>query len=71
VTRLRALFSNREFTLEPLDLNEVAREVIALWSNELHEQRIILRLDLADGLPVVAGDPCGGEGHRVVVSRDH
>src|SRR6185436_61006 len=30
INRLRALFSKREFTLEPLDLNEATREVIAL-----------------------------------------
>ena len=30
ITRLRALFSKKEFTLESLDLNEATREVIAL-----------------------------------------
>ena len=56
VTRLRALFSKREFTLESLDLNEAAREVIALSSNELQRHRIILQSELADDLPVVTGD---------------
>ena len=39
ITRLRALFSKREFTLEPLDLNEATREVIALSSNDLQRNR--------------------------------
>ena len=56
VTRLRALFSRREFTLESLDLNEAAREVIALSSNDLQRNRIILRPELAEDLPVVTGD---------------
>ena len=56
ITRLRALFSKREFTLEPLDLNEATREVIALSSNDLQRNRIILQSELADDLPTVTGD---------------
>jgi C4-dicarboxylate-specific signal transduction histidine kinase len=56
ITRLRALFSKREFTLEPLDLNEAAREVVALSSNDLQRNRIILQSELAHDLPVVTGD---------------
>ena len=56
VARLRALFSKREFTLEPLDLNEAAREVMALTSNDLQRNRIALHSELAEDLPVVTGD---------------
>ena len=56
ISRLRALFSKREFTLEPLELNEAAREVIALSSNELQRNRINLQVELADDLPIVTGD---------------
>jgi PAS domain S-box-containing protein len=56
VTRLRALFSKKEFVLEPLDLNEATREVIALSSNDLQRIRIILQSELADDLPIVNGD---------------
>ena len=56
VARLRALFSKREFTLEPLDLNEAAREVMALTSNDLQRNRIVLHSELAEDLPVVTGD---------------
>jgi signal transduction histidine kinase/HAMP domain-containing protein len=56
ITRLRALFGKREFTLEPLDLNEATREVMALSSNDLHRNRITLESELASDLPIVTGD---------------
>jgi PAS domain S-box-containing protein len=56
IARLRALFTKREFTLEPLDLNEATREVIALSSNDFQRNRVILRSELADDLPTVTGD---------------
>ena len=51
ITRLRALFSKKEFTLEPLDLNEATREVIALSLSDLQRNRVILQSELADDLP--------------------
>jgi PAS domain S-box-containing protein len=56
IARLRALFSKKEFTLEPLNLNEATREVIALSLSELQRNRVILRSELADDLPIVTGD---------------
>jgi PAS domain S-box-containing protein len=56
ITRLRALFSKTESTTEPVDLNEAAQEVIALSLSELQRNRVILRSEFADGLPVVTGD---------------
>ena len=56
VARLRALFSNREFTPESLDLNAAVREVVALASNDLGRNRIVLQSQLADDLPLVTGD---------------
>jgi len=56
ITRLRALFSKKEFTLEPLDLNEATREVIALSASDLHRHHVILHAELAQRLPLVAGD---------------
>ena len=56
IARLRALFSKRESTLEPLDLNDATREVIALMSNDLQRHGIVLHAELADDLPVVTGD---------------
>ena len=56
IARLRALFSKKEFALEPLDLNEAAREVIALSLSDLQRDRVILRTELAEDLPPVIGD---------------
>jgi len=56
MTRLRALFSKKEFSLESLDLNEAMREVIALSLSDLRRHRVILQSELADDLPFVTGD---------------
>ena len=56
ITRLRALCSKKETAIESLDLNEAIREVIALSLSELQRNRVILRTELADDLPLVAGD---------------
>ena len=56
ITRLRALFSSDELTLELLDLNEVTREVIALSVNDLQRNQVALQLELAEDLPTVTGD---------------
>ena len=56
ITRLRSMFSKKEFTLEPLDLNDVAREVIALSLSELQQHRVVLQVELAGDLPCVPGD---------------
>lgn len=56
VTRLRALFSKREFTLELLDLNEAIQEVVALSRSDLQRNRVALQSELADSLPNVNGD---------------
>ena len=56
ITRLRALFSKKEAAAELLDLNEATLEVIALSRSELERNSVVLRLTLADNLPVVEGD---------------
>ena len=56
ITRLRTLFSKKQIDVEPLDLNEAAREVIALLSGELQRNKVILKLEFSDRLPPVNGD---------------
>ncbi len=56
VTRLRAMFSKKEFTLEQLDLNEAVREVVALSSGELQRNRVVVQPELAGDLPSITGD---------------
>ena len=56
ITRLRALFTKKESALEPLDLNEATREVIALSLSDLQRNRAVLQVELADDLPTITGD---------------
>jgi PAS domain S-box-containing protein len=56
IKRLRALYSKKEFTLEPVDLNEATREVIALSLSDLQRNRVVLRSELFDDLPPVTCD---------------
>jgi C4-dicarboxylate-specific signal transduction histidine kinase len=56
ITRLRAMFGKKNTITESVDLNEAAREVIALSLNELQRNRVILQPELADDLPLVTGD---------------
>ena len=56
ITRLRTLYSKKDISLEPIDLNEATREVTSLSLSELQSKRVILRHELADDLPPVIGD---------------
>jgi signal transduction histidine kinase len=56
ITRLRALFARKPPMVGPVDLNEAAREVIALSVAELRRNRVVVRTELAGDLPVVTGD---------------
>jgi len=56
IKRLRALFSKKEYALEPVDLNEATREVIALSLSELQSNSVMVQSELADDLPSVSGD---------------
>lgn len=56
VTRLRELFRKKDAAVESLDLNDAAREVVALSLSELQGNRILLRHEFAENLPEVKGD---------------
>jgi signal transduction histidine kinase len=56
IQRLRALFARRPPGSEGFDLNEAAREVLALSSSELQGRRVVLQTEFADDLPAVRGD---------------
>ena len=56
ITRLRALYGKKDPTIESVDLNEATREVVALSMSELQRNRVIVQQELADDLPLVAGD---------------
>jgi PAS domain S-box-containing protein len=56
IARLRALFAKKTAPTESMDLNDAAREVLALSLNELQRNRVILRTELANDLPSITGD---------------
>jgi PAS domain S-box-containing protein len=56
IARLRALFSKKDFTVESVDLNEAAREVIAMLRSELQSSQVFLQTEFAKDLPPVDGD---------------
>lgn len=56
IKRLRALFGKKPVAMEAVDLNEAAREVVALSWRELQRRRVTLHTELADDLPMVIGD---------------
>lgn len=56
VKRLRALFAKTDAAAEPLDINQAAREVVALLSAELDRAGVAVQLALAQPLPPVWAD---------------
>ncbi len=56
ITRLRALFSKKEFTLERMDLNQATQEVMALTLNDLQRNGVTVQSELAEDLLPVNGD---------------
>jgi PAS domain S-box-containing protein len=56
VARLRSLLSKKEPASEPLDLNEAAREVLALSRSQLQRSRVVLQVEFDDDLPRIVGD---------------
>ena len=52
----RALFSRKRPVYEPVDLNEAAREVVALSQSRFQRDRVAWRTELTEGLGPVTGD---------------
>jgi PAS domain S-box-containing protein len=57
IARIRFLARRTATEKEPLDINDVIREVVALAEGEAHRTRARLRTELAGDLPRVLGDP--------------
>jgi len=56
IARLRSLFSKKEFTLEPMELNDALREVIALSSSDIQRSRVVLQTEFSPDIPSIIGD---------------
>jgi len=56
IARIRALLKKASPELQPVDMNEVIREVLALVRSELIRGGVTAKTKLAPGLPAVLGD---------------
>jgi PAS domain S-box-containing protein len=56
ISGMRTLFKKAPTTKEPVDINEVAQEVLILTQTELKKNRVSLRTQFANDLPIVIGD---------------
>jgi PAS domain S-box-containing protein len=56
LARVRALMKKGEPVKEPLDINFVVEEILALTEGEAHDNEVVPQTDLAAALPPVAGD---------------
>ncbi|HMJ84433.1 MAG TPA: PAS domain S-box protein, partial [Vicinamibacterales bacterium] len=57
IARIRFLARQTTIEKQPLDIDDVIREVVALAEGEAHRTRARLRTELAGDLPRVLGDP--------------
>jgi two-component system, LuxR family, sensor kinase FixL len=53
VNEIRLMFRNDGVALAPLDLNALVRDVLTLVRGEVERQRVLVRTELADGLPQI------------------
>jgi C4-dicarboxylate-specific signal transduction histidine kinase len=56
IRRIRALAKKTEIEKLPLDVNDVAREVISLVQRKLVSNHVSLQMELASALPPILGD---------------
>ncbi len=56
VCRMRALMQKASPRLDPVDINEALQEVIELTRGEALKNGVLVESQLAQGLPVIAGD---------------
>src|SRR5262249_53891493 len=56
ISRLRALFAKKKFALEPVDVNEAAREVLGLFAQEAQRAHVVLETRLCELPCIVMGD---------------
>jgi PAS domain S-box-containing protein len=56
ITRMRALIKKAPAAQEPIAINAVIQEVLALTQPELRRNRVLLQTEFADDPPIVLGD---------------
>jgi PAS domain S-box-containing protein len=56
IRNIRALLSKREANLVPVNLNEMARDVVCLAESEARERNVVIESDFGAEIPPVLGD---------------
>jgi C4-dicarboxylate-specific signal transduction histidine kinase len=56
IRRMRALLRKRAVEIQPVQLNDVTTEVVALVRGESRRRDVVVETELADNLPLVGGD---------------
>jgi C4-dicarboxylate-specific signal transduction histidine kinase len=56
IKRVRTMFAKRAPTLERVDLNDAAREVLTMSASELRQSGAVLQTEFAEPLPAILGD---------------
>jgi PAS domain S-box-containing protein len=56
IARMRAFFKRAPAAKEPVDINEIIQEVLAITQAELQRNRVSLKTECAEDLPMVIGD---------------
>jgi signal transduction histidine kinase len=57
IARVRGLAKRTPPQKELLNINETVIEIVQLTANEIHNNHVLLRVQLSDDLPLVPGDP--------------
>lgn len=56
ISGIRAMFKKEAQTRNPVDINQLVREVLALLQSQIQENDIVVKTSLSDEAPVVPGD---------------
>jgi len=56
ITNIRAIFRKGDEARAALNVNELVREILGLTQGEIQDGRVVVRTELADGLPGVLGN---------------
>jgi two-component system, LuxR family, sensor kinase FixL len=56
ISEIRLMFKHDGVAMAPLDLNDLVREVLVLVRGEVERQRVLVRTELAEGLPRISAN---------------
>lgn len=56
IQRIRAFFKKGDPSLEPIDVNDLVRDVLLLVGADLRRRKVVVELALTEALPLIRGD---------------